>query len=164
MADLIVDKKDKKKMKGKGKQAVSEKDLVNRQISCICYSKKYYLYFAFTRNFKLIVLNEYLNQVGPDIPLNIRLVQKCMFLDETMELITAGVQGCFIIQLNIQYTYPPRQAIRLNSKGDSTKVEVVPAESGRHTHNGFYKFQKIGQWVKGMTLDLKQGFFVAWNE
>ena len=87
-----------------------------------------------------------------------------MFLDETMELITAGVQGCFIIKLNIKYTYPPRQAIRLNSKGDSTKVEVVPAEPGRHTQHGFYKFQKMGQWVKGMTLDLRQGFYVAWNE
>ena len=128
---------------------------MNRQISCLCYSKKYYLYFAFTKNFKLIIFNEYLNQVGSDIPLNIRLVQECMFLDETMELIVAGVLGCFIIKLNIQYTYPPRQAIRLNSKGDSTKVDVVYAESGRFVHNGFYKFQKMGNWVKGMTLDIK---------
>lgn len=119
---------------------MSEKDFVNRQISCVCYSKKYYLYFAFTRNFKLIIFNEYLNQVGSDIPINIRLVQSCMFLDETMELIVAGVLGCFIIKLNIKYTYPPRQAIRLNSKGDSTKVDVVHSEPGRFVHNGFYKF------------------------
>ena len=102
-AEIIIDKKKKPK-----KKEVSEKDFVNRQISCVCYSKKYYLYFAFTRNFKLIIFNEYLNQVGTDIPLNIRLVQSCMFLDETMELIVAGVLGCFIIKLNIKYTYPPR--------------------------------------------------------
>ena len=102
-AEIITDKKKKPK-----KKEMSEKDFVNRQISCICYSKKYYLYFAFTRNFKLIIFNEYLNQVGTDIPLNIRLVQSCMFLDETMELIVAGVLGCFIIKLNIKYTYPPR--------------------------------------------------------
>lgn len=77
-----------------------------RQISCICYSKKYHLYFACTKNFKLLVFNEYLNCVD-EIPLNLRLVQKCIFIDETNQLLTSGVQGCFIVPLKITYTYPP---------------------------------------------------------
>ena len=54
----------------------------SRTISCVCYSKKYFLYFACTKNFKLLVFNEYLNCVR-EMPLNIRLVQQCVFVDET---------------------------------------------------------------------------------
>ena len=54
------------------------------------------MYFACTKMFRCIVFNEYLNVVG-EIPLNIRLVQKCYFLDESEQLITAGVAGCFIV-------------------------------------------------------------------
>ena len=39
------------------------------------------------------------------MPLNVRLVQQCLFVDETSQLITAGVQGCFVINLKIKYTY-----------------------------------------------------------
>ncbi len=69
-------------------------DLQN--ISCLCYSRKYHLYFTFTQSCKLCVLNEYLNLVAI-IPLKIRLVQKCFFVDSTQQLITAGVDGCFLI-------------------------------------------------------------------
>ena len=43
-------------------------------------------------------------------------------------LITAGVQGSFIVHLNIHYTYPPRQAVLLNPKGDSISVELLKAQ------------------------------------
>ena len=42
-------------------------------ISCMCYSKRWHLYFACTKNFKLLVLNEYLS-VMKEIELEIGLV------------------------------------------------------------------------------------------
>ena len=52
------------------------------QVSCLCYSKKYHLYFLCTKDFKLVVLNEYLNKVT-QMPMGIRLVKHCIFIDET---------------------------------------------------------------------------------
>ena len=134
----------------------------SRQISCMCYSVKQHLYFACTKNFKLLVFNEYLNCVE-ELPLNVRLVQQCIFVDETNQLITAGVQGCFIVDLDIVYMYPPEQAILLNPKGDSITISLKKAE-GPCAHGDYYKFQRIGKWVKGMTLDLEQGYFVCWSD
>ena len=79
----------------------------SRLISCVCYSRKWHLYFACTKNFKLLIFNEYLNCVE-EIPLDVRLVDQCIFIDETSQLITAGVQGCFVIDLAIHYSYSPR--------------------------------------------------------
>ena len=52
----------------------------------------------------------------------------------------------------------------MNPKGDSISVEMIKAEGLRNTQNDCYKFQRIGKWVKGMTLDLKQGYFVCWSD
>lgn len=40
---------------------------------------------------------------------------------------------------------------------------MIKAE-GRFAYNGCYKFQRIGKWVKGMSIDLKQGYFVCWTD
>ena len=45
-----------------------------------------------------------------------------------MQLITAGVQGCYIIDLLIEYSYNVDQAILLNPKGDSITVTIKKAE------------------------------------
>jgi len=137
---------------------------VNRCISCMCYSVKYHLYFACTKNFKLLVLNEYLNIVA-ELPLEVRLVQDCIFLDETQQLITAGVKGCYLIQLTIDYKYDPRQAILLDAKGNSINVNIGWNDEEKQGHDGYYKFQDIAKgWVRGMKMDQKEGFFVAWNK
>jgi hypothetical protein len=73
-----------------------KKDLTCREISCMCYSRKYHLYFVCMKNFTLIVFNEYLNLIV-EIPLKIRLVTQCLFIDETKQLICAGLSGCFIV-------------------------------------------------------------------
>ena len=74
-----------------------------------------------TRKLQIKVLNEYLNVVE-ELPLKIRLVQKCTFIDETMQLLTAGVNGCYLIDIEIIYKYDPRQAILLDPKGHSIDV------------------------------------------
>ena len=58
----------------KDKSKPKDKNEGNRQISCVCYSAEDYLYFACTKNFKVLVFNEYLNCVE-ELPLNhVRLV------------------------------------------------------------------------------------------
>lgn len=87
----------------------------------------------------LLVFNEYLNCVE-ELPLNLSLVQQCIFVDKTKQLITAGVKGCFIVQLSVKYTYkPPLQAILLNPKGDSITVKLVKA-TGNCVYRDYYKF------------------------
>lgn len=72
----------------------TDSDLQN--ITCLCYSRMYHLYFAFTRSCKLCILNEYLNKVEV-ISLDIDLVQKCFFVERTTQLVTAGKGGCHLI-------------------------------------------------------------------
>ena len=61
--------------KGGGKQTGTRNTEVteNTCISCMCYSNKFHLYFACTKDFKLLVMNEYLNIVA-ELPLEVRLV------------------------------------------------------------------------------------------
>ena len=73
------------------------------------------------------------------------------------------MQGCFVVQLKLHYTYEPKKAIKLNPKGDSIRVDLVEVDND-YTYRGYYKFQRIGKWVKGMTLDLRQQFFVCWTD
>ena len=101
--------------------------MICRQISCVCYSKEFHLYFCCMKNFKLIVFNEYLNFIA-EIPLKIRLITECVFIAESRDrgqLICAGQSGCFLIQLNIYYGYGATQAILLDPKGNSTKVSIL---------------------------------------
>ena len=104
----------------------------------MCYSEEHHLYFACTKNFQVLVFNEYMNCVE-ELPLNVRLVQQCIFVDKTQQLITCGVQGCFIIPFYIHYQYTTAQAILLNPKGDSITVKLKKAE-GLNVYKDYYKF------------------------
>lgn len=42
-------------------------------------------------------------------------------------------------------------------------MEKIKCE-GRSTYNDCYRFQRIGKWVKGMSLDLASGYFVCWSD
>ncbi len=101
------------------KTFVSDKEL----IKCMCYSKKWHLYFACTTNFKLLILNEFLN-IMKEIPLEIGLVQSMHFIDESCQLITAGVYGAYLIDMIVKYKYEPKTAITLDPKGTSLKVAI----------------------------------------
>lgn len=148
-----------------------------KQITCLCYSESCFLYFAFTRSKKLCVFNEYLNLVKT-IKLKIRTVQKCFFVDSTKQLITAGVEGCHLIQMNIQFMYSARRSIKLDPKGENCEVDI---DSYAHLSDfdGYLEFQGVSDYklyeysgdekikekdVRGMSLDEKQNFFVIWGE
>ncbi len=76
-------------------------DIAN--ITTFCYSSKYHLYFVFTAHLSIYVLNEYLNLVK-ELKTKVTrfgflslIVQKAYFVEETQQLITAGVSGCYLI-------------------------------------------------------------------
>ena len=56
--------------------------------------------------------------------LEVRLVTHCQFIDETDQLLVAGVGGAHLIDMVIKYKYSPRQAILLDPKGTALKVEI----------------------------------------
>lgn len=157
-----------------------------QRITCLCYSKKMFLYFAFTTSNKLIVLNEYLNIVS-SLKLQIRTVQKCFFLEDTEQLVTAGVQGCHLIQLKITFKYEARRATILDTKGDSISVEVECNRKIERGYDGYFEFEGIDFFnisenysqkkdvpkmvkdlkekdIRGMTLDAPQNFFACWSK
>ena len=68
----------------------------SHEISCMTYSHLYQIYFIVTTDFKLHVLNEYLNYIGW-YPFKIRLIKFINFEDEGSKLIVAGIDGCYTI-------------------------------------------------------------------
>jgi hypothetical protein len=74
------------------------------------------------------VLNEYLKVIRT-IDLDfVRLVQQCHFIDETNQLVTAGVGGSYLIDMIVTYKYSPQQAILLDPKGTSITIAVKDRE------------------------------------
>lgn len=139
--DLESDKK-RKSAQSSAPVAKKKEKLDLQKITCLCYSKKMFLYFAFTTSNKLIVLNEYLNIVS-SVKMQIRTVQKCFFIEETEQLVTAGVQGCHLIQLKITFKYEARRATILDTKGDSITVEVDSNRKIDKGYDGYFEFEGI---------------------
>ena len=115
----------------------------SQSISCLCYSKKYHLYFACSKDFKLLVFNEHLNMVyWQRMPVG--LVQVIVFLpnrnkpgrttqyphDKCDQLLVGGKEGCFIIDLDIVLQYDAKMAILLDPKGKRITVKIKEEEEG----------------------------------
>jgi hypothetical protein len=94
---------------------------------------KYKLYFACSKDHKLIVYNEHLNKVhyGGCQSMPVGLVEHISFWDHRDandftggQLFVGGKEGCFIIDLEIRFGYAPAMAIMLDPKGRSIGVEI----------------------------------------
>jgi hypothetical protein len=46
------------------------------------------------------------------------------FIDESSQLVTAGVYGAYLIDMIVKYKYEPKTAITLDPKGTSLKVAI----------------------------------------
>ena len=96
---------------------------IQSQISCLCYSKKRNLYFACSKNFRLIVFNEHLNVVTWQL-MPCGLITNLVFHDKGDQLIASGKEGCFLIDMEITFSYDPVMAILLDPKGQSIEVRI----------------------------------------
>lgn len=87
-------------------------------ITCLCYSEVKHLYFACSKDFKLYVFNEHLNLVHQE-RMPVGLVSIINFYDagRQPQLIVGGKEGCFVIDLDIQFKYDPQMGILLDAKG-----------------------------------------------
>ena len=96
-----------------------------QSISCLCYSSNYHLYFACSKDFKLIVFNEHLNLVyWQRMPVGLVQIINFHETNGQPQLIVGGKEGCFIIDLDIQFKYKPKMAILLDPKGQSITIKI----------------------------------------
>lgn len=94
----------------------------------MCYSKKFHLYFACSKDFKFIVFNEHFNIVHQQ-RMPVGMVQNINFFEKQKQLFVGGKEGCFIIDLHIQPKYDSKRAIFLDPKGASIEVYIKTSES-----------------------------------
>lgn len=96
-----------------------------QSITCLCYSEEKHLYFACSKDLKLFVFNEHLNLVYQK-RMPVGLVQIINFYDagNQPQLLVGGKEGCFIIDLDIQFKYDAQMAILLDPKGQSITIKI----------------------------------------
>jgi hypothetical protein len=81
------------------------------------------LYFACSSDFKLAIFNEHFNLIFQN-PLPVGLLTSLYFDDKANQLICAGKEGMFQIDLDINFKYEPRMAILLDPKGQSISIKL----------------------------------------
>jgi hypothetical protein len=92
-------------------------------LQALCYSKKYHIYFACTKDFTFVIFNEHLNIVHQE-KMPVGLVTQIEFLEKTQQMVVGGKDGCFIIDLDIEFKYDPSMAIMLDPKGTSISLKI----------------------------------------
>lgn len=111
------------------------------------------LYFGFGTDFKLLIFNEHLRLIR-ELPLRNRLIQYACFHEEQSQIITAGIDGCYINNIVIESKYEPKQAMMLDPDGRniSFKLERV------------LQLPMMDEWVKGLKIDVANNLIVAWDQ
>lgn len=82
----------------------------SHQISTVCFSEKRRLFFVMATDFKLHVYNENFICVG-SVMTDAGVVQQAQYYDKMDAVMTAGMNGCIILQLQIKCKYSPETAI-----------------------------------------------------
>jgi len=88
------------------------------------------------------------------LPLNVRLVHYAYFYEEKSTLITAGIDGCFMFELNIISKYEPKQAQLLDPEGNFFQAELGPKK----------RLEKMPLWIKGLKVNEKQNIIFTWSQ
>eukprot|EP00347_Sterkiella_histriomuscorum_P023301 403335171 len=123
-----------------------------REVSYLLYSQRFYLYFAFSADFRLLIFNEHLNLIN-QLPMKTRLIQLAHFYEEGSQIITAGIDGCYIFNLVVKAKYDHRQAILLDPDGKSLSFQLQL----------FCKLEQMNDWVKGIKIDVQFNYIFAWD-
>lgn len=111
------------------------------------------LYFAFGTDFKLLVFNEHLRLIR-ELPLRNRLIQFACFFEEQSQIVTAGIDGCFINNLKVESKYEPKQAMMLDPDGHTICLEMTR----------LLQLPQMTEWVKGLKVDTLNSLIMAWDQ
>lgn len=120
-------------------------------INCLTYSKQYFIYLIVSTDFKMHVFNESLHYAGY-FPLRTRMVNFVDTIDNKSQIITAGIDGCFIYQFTYEGRYQPKQSLILDPEADF--------------FDGYLKLatplEKMPVWIKGQKFVKDRQVIVNW--
>ena len=86
-------------------------------INCLAYWKQFYVYLIVSTDLKMHIFNESMHYAG-FIPLRTRLVNFIDTIGNKAQIITAGIDGCFIYQFTYEGPYQPKQSLILDPEAD----------------------------------------------
>ena len=89
-----------------------------------------------------------------ELPLKNRLIQFACFHEEESQIITAGIDGCFINNIKIMSKYEPKQSMMLDPDGKNMTFEMTRAS----------QLINMTEWVKGLKIDTVNNLIIAWDE
>ena len=108
-----------------------------KEVSFLLYSRRFHvspyhfpyslqLYFAFGTDFKMLIFNEHMRLIR-ELPLKNRMIQFACFHEEESQIITAGIDGCYINNIKILSKYEPKQSMMLDPDGKNMSFEMTRA-------------------------------------
>ena len=133
-----------------------------KEVSFLLYSRRFHvnrvfphylqLYFAFGTDFKMLIFNEHMRLIR-ELPLKNRMIQFACFHEEESQIITAGIDGCYINNMKIMSKYEPKQSMMLDPDGKNMTFEMTRAA----------QLSNITEWVKGLKIDTVHNLIIAWD-
>ena len=75
-------------------------------------------------------------------------------MDSKSELITGGIDGCFILQFTLISKYNVKQALRLDPEGHNISFSIET--KGHLAHSPL--------WVKGLNIDETNDLIICWSQ
>ena len=123
-------------------------------ISCLCYSHGLHQYFLVSTDFKLHVLNEYLNHIG-SYGLKMRMIMYLHFDDASSTLIACSIDGTYTLSYNFksEANHNPRMSLSMDPEGKKVSADLgdpVPLD-------------QMPVWIKGMRVLDKLGMITSWS-
>jgi|LauGreDrversion4_2_1035121.scaffolds.fasta_scaffold41064_1 hypothetical protein len=89
-----------------------------------------------------------------ELPLKNRMIQYACFHEEESQIITAGIDGCYINNIKILSKYEPKQSMMLDPDGKNMTFEMSRAS----------QLSNITEWVKGLKIDTVHNLIIAWDQ
>ena len=125
----------------------------SHQIAYITYSQVRGLYFIASTDLKLHVLNDFLCYIGW-WPIKTRSVNFMEYIDESQTLLTAGVDGCYMYQVNFKKTFDPKQSLVLDPDGQQFDAKLGQMK----------RLESTPLWIKGLKVLKKQEKIFTWSQ
>lgn len=122
-------------------------------VTCFTYSNKFHLYALFTNDFRIILLNDFLEVVKSE-RLDIGAVLNVAHLEDRDLFICCSRTGCTVISISFDSRYPPDKALLLDPLGQQVNIELEIINS----------FSGGLNWIKNMLVDARENKITMWGD